>query len=76
LRGYVCNPRTWESVVVGTTFSEIGMRFGAEEDECARVGDGEGTGAIGAFGGGGIFTLSTYRGLLRFITLFSLILTR
>ena len=51
---------------------EIGVRPGVGEDVCAGVGNGEGTCAIGAFGGGGIFTLSTYRGLLRFITLFPL----
>jgi len=61
-----------KDAAVGTTFSEIGVRPGAGEDVCAGVGDGEGTGAIGAFGGGGIFTLSTYRGLLCFITLFPL----
>jgi len=40
------------------------------EDVCSGVGDGEGTGAIGARGG--ISTLNTYRGLLPFIALFSL----
>ena len=61
-----------KDVAAGTTFSEIGVWLGVEEDVCAEVGDGEGTCAICAFGGGGIFTLSTYRGLLRFITPFPL----
>ena len=48
------------------------MKVRAGEDVCARVGNGEGTGVIGAFGGTEIFTLSTYHSLLRVITLFRL----
>ena len=61
-----------KDAAVGTTFFEIGVWLGVGEDVCEGVGDGEGTCAIGAFGGGEIFTLSTYRGLLLFITLFAL----
>jgi len=48
------------------------VKVRAGEDVCARVGNGEGTGVIGAFGGTEIFTLSTYHSLLRVITLFRL----
>jgi len=59
-----------EKMLVGPTPFYIVVKPGTGEDVCSGVRDGEGTSAICAF------TLSTYCGLLPFITLFPLIFTR